>query len=73
MLAMQGVPKGDRDSYAVSIPANLHSGSLRAKNFLGYIGWCATDRQMLTAQWDAKKKMLEVLVPPQFVSAAKPK
>jgi hypothetical protein len=64
---LEAAPKNDPDSYAVSIPENLHSGSLRAKNFLGYIGWTATGREMLPGQWDEKKKRLSVTVPAQFV------
>ena len=66
-IDLEAAPKNDPDSYAVSIPENLHSGSLRAKNFLGYIGWTATGREMLPGQWDEKKKRLSVTVPAQFV------
>ena len=42
-MALEAAAKGDLDAYAVSIPASLHSGSLRAKAFLAFIGWRATE------------------------------
>jgi hypothetical protein len=68
-IAFKGAAKGDKNSYAVSIAPNLHSGSLRAKSFMAYVGWAATAREMLPAQWNEKEAMLEVAIPAQFLAS----
>jgi len=67
-IALKAAPKGDRDAFAISI-TGLHSGSLRAKSFLTYIGWNAPRRQTLPATWSESEKMLEAMLPPAFLKA----
>ena len=68
-MAIKAVSKGDRNAYAVSFDSRKYSGSLRAKSFLGYIGWSASGRVMLPATWNAKEKMLEITLPPEFLGS----
>jgi hypothetical protein len=70
-MAARATTKADQDGYAVSFTPDKHSGSLRAKSFLDYIGWSAPGRQMLVAVWNANEKMLEVELPAQFVRSEK--
>jgi hypothetical protein len=64
-LAIKSAHKGDKNAYAVSIAPASHSGSLRAKSFLSYIGWNAPKREMIAATWNEKEKMLEATLPPE--------
>ena len=58
-LAIKATHREDKNGYAVSLPHNGHSGSIRAKSFLNYIGWSAQQRENLSATWDESEKMLE--------------
>lgn len=62
-IALKATTKGDTNAYAVSMTRGSHSGSLRAKAFLSYIGWFPTKRTTLPATWYEKDKMLEVTLP----------
>ncbi len=62
-LAMKAAQRGDKNSFAVSIVASSHSGSLRAKSFLGYIGWKARKREMIPIAWNEKERMFEATLP----------
>jgi hypothetical protein len=62
-LAMKAARKGDENSYAVSITASSHSGSLRAKSFLNFIGWKARNRERILATWNQKEQMFEAVLP----------
>jgi len=62
-LAIKAAQKADKNAYAVSIAPARHSGSLRAKSFLSYIGWNAAKREMIPAIWNEKEKMLEATLP----------
>ncbi len=57
-LAIKAAHKGDKNAYAVSIASASHSGSMRAKSFLSYIGWNAPKREMIAATWNEKKRCL---------------
>ena len=69
-VALKATAKNERNSYAVSIVRDSHSGSLRAKSFLNHIGWRAPKRTMLPATWNEKDKMFEITLPQEFVSSA---
>ncbi len=58
-LALKAAQKGDKNSYALSIVAASHSGSLRAKSFLGHIGWKASKRETMSLVWNEKERMFE--------------
>jgi hypothetical protein len=66
-LAIKAAPKGDENAYAVSIAPARHSGSLRAKAFLSYIGWDAPKREMIPATWNEKERMLEAVLPTKYL------
>jgi hypothetical protein len=70
-VAVKATAKGDKDAYAVSLPLNSHSGSLRAKSFLSHIGWSAPKRTLLLATWNAKEKMFEITLPHEYLSSAR--
>lgn len=77
-LAIKAVQKGDKNSYALSIVAASHSGSLRAKSFLGHIGWKARKRETTLLVWNEKERMFEATLPiehlgPERWGAARPK
>ena len=69
-VALKAAAKSGKNSYAVSIVRDSHSGSLRAKSFLGHIGWRAPKRTMLPATWSEKDKMFEITLPQEYVSPA---
>jgi hypothetical protein len=71
-LAIKAAHKGDKNAYAVSIAPASHSGSLRAKSFLRYIGWHAPMREMISATWNEKEKMLEATLPPEHLTEKAP-
>lgn len=58
-LALKAAQRGDKNSYAVSVAAASHSGSLRAKAFLRHIGWKASKREMIPTEWNEKERMFE--------------
>jgi len=60
-VALKAAAKGDKNSYAVSIVRNSHSGSLRAKSFLTHIGCDVLKRTMLPATWNEKERCLKSL------------
>lgn len=62
-IALKAASKADKNAYAVTIPANKHAGSLKAKCFLSHIGWNATQRETLLATWNKKERMLEAALP----------
>ena len=59
-VALRAAPKADKNSYRVSVAPDLHSGSIRAKAFLTYIGWSAPRRIQYSATWHEKEGMLEI-------------
>ena len=69
-MAMKAAAKGDKNSYAVSLAANLNSGSIRAKSFMEHVGWKAEKREMLPAEWNEKEQMLEIALPAQIRTAS---
>lgn len=69
-IALKAAAKGDKNAYAVSIVRDSHSGSLRAKSFLGHIGWSAPKRTLLPATWSEKEKMFEITLPQDHISSA---
>jgi len=70
-LAIKAAHKGDKNAYAVSIAPASHSGSLRAKTFLSYIGWNARKREMIPATWNEKEEMLEATLPAEYLETEK--
>jgi hypothetical protein len=66
-LAIKAAHKGDKDSYALSIAS--HSGSLRAKSFLGYIGWRARKRVSISMGWNDKERMFEAQLPVEHLES----
>src|SRR5260370_1637043 len=68
-LAIKAAYKGDKNAYAGSITPASHSGSLRAKSFLDYIGWNASKRERIPGTGNKKQKMLEATHPPQHLPA----
>ena len=68
-LAIKAAQKGDRNSYALSIAAASHSGSLRAKSFLGYIGWRARKRETISMDWNEKERMFEAILPVEHLES----
>jgi hypothetical protein len=67
-LAMKAASKGDKNAFAVSISPGSHSGILRAKSFLGFIGWNAPKREMIHATWNEKEKMFEATLPAEHLT-----
>jgi hypothetical protein len=67
-LAIKATHKGDKNAYAISIAPTSHSGSMRAKSFLSYIGWNAPKREMMNATWNEKEKMFEATLPPEHLA-----
>jgi hypothetical protein len=70
-VALKAAAARHRDAYTVSIVPDAHSGSLKAKSFLSFIGWHAQERTTLRATWNDKEKMLEVSLPWEHVSSAR--
>jgi len=62
-LAIKAAQRGDKNSYALSIAAASHSGSLRAKAFIAHIGWKARKREMIPVVWNEKERMFEGTIP----------
>jgi hypothetical protein len=62
-LAIKAAQRGDKNSYALSIVAASHSGSLRAKSFLRHIGWNARKRETMQMAWNEKERMFEATLP----------
>jgi hypothetical protein len=67
-VALKAAVKGDKNAYAVSIVRDSHSGSLRAKSFLGHIGWNAPKRTLLPATWNEREKMFEITLPQEHIN-----
>jgi hypothetical protein len=70
-LALKATQRGDKNSYALSIVAASHSGSLRAKSFLGHIGWKAHKRETMPITWNEKERMFEATLPPERLESLK--
>lgn len=66
-VALKATTKGDSNGYAVSLSPDKHSGSLRAKTFISHIGWRATKRIMVPAVWNVQERMLEAILPPEYL------
>lgn len=62
-LAIRAAQRGDKNSYALSIADASHSGSLRAKSFLGHIGWRGRERETMPMVWNDKERMFEANLP----------
>ncbi len=69
-IALKAARTSDRNAYTVSIVPDAHSGSLKAKSFLSFIGWRAPERTTLQATWNEEGKMLEVALPPEHIGSA---
>ncbi|MGA7685825.1 MAG: hypothetical protein WCA58_12495 [Terriglobales bacterium] len=70
-LALKATKKGDKNAYAISIAPASHSGSLRAKSFLSYVGWNARKREMIPATWNEREEMLEATLPSEYLATEK--
>ena len=57
-IALKAAPKGDRNSYALSV-IRESSGRIKAKSFLNHIGWSGTEREVVEVTWNEKGRMLE--------------
>ena len=68
-VALKAAPKGDKNSYRVSVAPDLHSGSIRAKAFLAHIGWSRHQRVLFSAIWHDKEGMLEITISDDEVGA----
>jgi hypothetical protein len=68
-LGIKAAQRSDKNSYALSIAASSHSGSLRAKAFLSYIGWKARKRETIPAAWNEKERMFEATLPLEHLDA----
>ena len=66
-IALQGVPKGDRNAYSIAFSRG-RSSSISPKAFLSYIGWSAKKRETVSATWDPNQKMMEAQLPSKFVT-----
>jgi hypothetical protein len=67
-LAIKVTHRGDKNSYALSI-ASSHSGSLKAKAFLRYIGWKSRKRETIPTPWNEKERMFEATLPLEHLDA----
>jgi hypothetical protein len=68
-MALKAAQRGDKNSYAVSVSASSHSGSLRAKAFLSYIGWKGSKREMIPVVWNEKERMFEATLPVEHLES----
>lgn len=59
-IALKATHQDDKNAYAVSHVPSKHAMSLRAKLFLGYIGWSSSKREILPATWNDKDSKLEI-------------
>jgi hypothetical protein len=66
-VGLQACEKRDKNAYSISFPAGSRSPSLTAKSFFRHIEWSANGRQRLDVTWDEKSRMLEGVLPSQFV------
>ena|SRR5271165_1800764 len=66
-LAIKAAQRADKNSYALSIVASSHSGSLRAKAFLTYVGWKSRKRETIPAPWNEKERMFEAILPVEYL------
>ena len=71
-IALRATHRSDKNGYAVTFAPDRHSATLRAKSFVMHIGWTSTRRIPLAASWDAQQKMLEALVPPEYLTGEQP-
>jgi len=69
-LAIKMAQRSDRNSYALSI-ASSHSGGLKAKSFLSYIGWKGRKRETVPAAWNEKERMFEATLPVEHLDSAR--
>jgi hypothetical protein len=67
-LAFKATSKKDRNAFAVSVAPGRSSGTVRAKSFLGYVGWQVKKRESLPATWNEKERMLEISLPSEFIA-----
>jgi hypothetical protein len=67
-LAIKVTSTSNPDSYALTI-ATSHSGSMRAKSFLKYIGWRARKRETIPATWDERERMFEATLPVEYLDS----
>lgn len=68
-IALQGAGRSDKDSYAVAFSRG-RSASVSGKAFLRHIGWSCKKRRTVPATWNQKQKMLEAILPAEFVQKA---
>jgi len=68
-VALKATTKGDSNGYAVSIAHGKGQGTVRAKSFIGHIGWAAKKRITLPAVWNNKERMLEASLPPEHFAS----
>jgi hypothetical protein len=68
-MAIRTAPNGARNSYHLSTAVGGHSsGSLTSREFLRYIGWEATEKQVVPAVWN--DGMLEAVLPDECFDTA---
>jgi hypothetical protein len=67
-IAGRAAPKNDRNAYAVS-SSSSSSASIRAKQFLTYIGWNAATRETMPVTWNDSEKMFEAELPARHFGA----
>ena len=70
-LGLRATQKANKNAFAVSLAADGRHGGIRAKSFLGHIGWSAKQRETLPASWNESEKMFEVDLPPWYVGRKK--
>ncbi len=67
-LAVRASHKGEKNAYALSISRG-HSGVVRARAFVSYIGWKARKRVQIPAAWNEKERMFEVVLPVEYLES----
>ena len=67
-LAIKMTQTSDRNSYALSLTTG-HSGSVRARSFLKYIGWHARKRETIAATWNEGERMFEATLPAEHLDS----
>ena len=72
-IALQAAAKGDENSYSVAFGDGHRQATFSPKTFLKYIGWSSEARHTVRAKWDAKKRILEAVLPPRYVRAREQK
>ncbi len=72
-IAVKAAPRGERNSFTVTINGGSHSGGVRAKSFFRHIGWVAPKRVPLATTWNAAERMFEATLPRHYIASSKGK